>query len=53
VFVSDICVDHDVEFETRDGKRLYADFYRPPKGLSKKKLPVIIISWPVALWQEA
>jgi predicted acyl esterase len=40
---SDIRVDHDVEFKTRDGIRLYADIYRP-EGFEQEKLPAII-SW--------
>lgn len=40
---SDIRVDHDIEFKTRDGSRLYADIYRP-EGFEQEKLPAII-SW--------
>jgi predicted acyl esterase len=42
--VSDIRVDHDVEFIARDGVRLYADIYRPADVPADEKLPAII-SW--------
>lgn len=37
---SDILVEHDVTFTMRDGKRLYADIYRPPN--SDTKVPALL-----------